>query len=182
MFYASFGSYDLAIFDVYKDDRPIVMYIGHFYILLYLITNLLLLLNMVIAMMADTYANMTEVKKGLYNYQVLRIYPYYKPHKYWGLCVALTPPFHLLCMPFVWVPMMKKGPIPRTTTKALKLTNFFIYTIFSSAVFIAINLILLPFAYLKTVAVKVMLSIRGTIRVSEVLIFFFVGLPMLLVM
>ena len=68
MFYASFGSYDLAIFDVYKDDRPAMMYIGHVYLVVYVTINLFLLLNMVVAMMADTYANMSEVKKGLYNY------------------------------------------------------------------------------------------------------------------
>ena len=58
----------MAIFDVYKEDRPAIMYLGHFFMIFYLFVNLFLLLNMVFAMMADTYANMSEVKKGLYNY------------------------------------------------------------------------------------------------------------------
>ena len=73
-FYASFGDYDFAMFDAY-DDRPLLKYFGHCYIILYLFINLLLLLNMVIAMMADTYAQMSEVKMGLYKYQILRIMP-----------------------------------------------------------------------------------------------------------
>ena len=113
MFYASFGSYDLAIFDVYKDDRPAMMYIGHVFLILYVTANLFLLLNMVVAMMADTYANMSEVKRGLYNFQVLRIVPYYRLHKYYGLAVALTPPFHVLCLPFAWAAMLPKGSLSK---------------------------------------------------------------------
>ena len=60
--------------------------------------------------------------------------------------------------------------------------NFSIFTIFSGTVFIAINLVMLPFAYLKTVAVKLRLSYRGVIKVSEFFIFFLIGLPMLLVL
>ena len=73
-FHASFGDYDLSMFDAYE-DRPLLKYFGHAYIILYLFINLLLLLNMVIAMMADTYAQMAEVKMGLYKYQILRIMP-----------------------------------------------------------------------------------------------------------
>ena len=60
--------------------------------------------------------------------------------------------------------------------------NFSIFTIFSGTVFIVINLVMLPFAYLKTVGVKIRLSYRGVIKVSEFFIFFLIGLPLLLVM
>ena len=41
---------------------------------------------------------------------------------------------------------------------------------------------MLPFAYLKTVFVKMTLSYRGVIRVSEVFVYLLIGLPMLLVL
>ena len=41
---------------------------------------------------------------------------------------------------------------------------------------------MLPFAYLKTVFVKITLSYRGVIRASEVFVYLLIGLPMLLVL
>ena len=41
---------------------------------------------------------------------------------------------------------------------------------------------MLPFAYLKTVFVKMTLSYRGVIRVSEVFVYLLIGLPMLMVL
>lgn len=51
------------------------MYIGHAFFILFIFLNLVLLLNMVIAMMADTYVQMDEVKAGIYNYQILSFHP-----------------------------------------------------------------------------------------------------------
>ena len=108
--------------------------------------------------------------------------PYYKLHKYYGLAVALTPPFHILCLPFVWAVMLRKGNLSKNVTKLLQLVNFSIFTIASGTFFIAVNLVMLPFAYLKTVWVKLTLSYRGVIKVTEFFIFFLIGLPLLLVM
>ena len=53
---------------------------------------------MVIAMMANTYTKMKDMKRGLYNYQVLHTYPTYKMNKYFGGMIAVTPPFNILCV------------------------------------------------------------------------------------
>lgn len=45
-----------------------------------------------------------------------------------------------------------------------------------------LNAAMLPFAYLKTVFVKMTLSYRGVIRVSEVFVYLLIGLPMLMVL
>ena len=65
-------------------------------------------------------------------------------------------------------------------TKVALCTNFSIFLIISSAIFIALNAVMLPFAYLRTVFVKITLSYQGVIRVSEVFIYLLIGLPMLL--
>jgi len=67
MFNATFGSYDFAIFEVYNDLLP-AKYFGHFFMISFLAINMILLLNMVVAMMSDTYAIMGETRKGIYNY------------------------------------------------------------------------------------------------------------------
>ena len=66
LFNATFGEYDFGIFDIYE-DFPIKKYIGHFSLISFLFINMMLLLNMVVAMMTDTYAIMSEFKKGIYN-------------------------------------------------------------------------------------------------------------------
>ena len=53
---------------------------------------------MVIAMMADTYAVMSEIRKGLYNYQIMRIYPTFKMNKYFGGMIAVSPPLNIVCV------------------------------------------------------------------------------------
>ena len=48
---------------------------GQAFLIIFIFVNLVLLLNMVIAMMADTYAMMTEISKGVYNNAILSILP-----------------------------------------------------------------------------------------------------------
>ena len=133
-------------------------------------------------MMADTYAMMSEVKMGLYKYQILRIMPQYKLHKYHGWMPAFTPPFHILCIPISWLVFKKKGATGIYLTKVTKLMNYFIFLILSSAIFIALNAVMLPFAYLKTVMVKISLSYRGVIRTCEFCSYLLIGLPRLLIL
>ena len=67
LYNTSFGEYDFAMFDVYE-DYPEKKYIGHVFLIIFIFVNLILLLNMVVAMMTDTYALMSMMKKGVYNY------------------------------------------------------------------------------------------------------------------
>jgi len=59
LFGASFGSFSLALFDKVYDQTQI--FIGQGFLIFFVFINLLLLLNMVIAMMADTYAATNEI-------------------------------------------------------------------------------------------------------------------------
>ena len=65
--------------------------------------NAIILLNVVIAMMADTYVNMTSMRQGIYNYNILRIAPAYKLDKRYGAITALPAPltiFTFLLLPY----------------------------------------------------------------------------------
>jgi len=64
-FEASFGNYDLSVFDVFLDpanERRVFHYAGKVFVLSFVFLNALILLNVVIAMMADTYSLMTSVR------------------------------------------------------------------------------------------------------------------------
>ena len=96
---ASFGEYDLTIFDVFvqtQPERKLLRQFGIGFVLSFVFINMLLLLNIVIAMMADTYAMMTSVRRGIYNYSVVRVSPAYRLDKNYGGLTLLFPPFCLI--------------------------------------------------------------------------------------
>jgi hypothetical protein len=57
------GSWDLTIYDELADDRRFFGIVFHFILIC---VNLLLLLNLMIALMSDTYGDLSEYKKSLY--------------------------------------------------------------------------------------------------------------------
>ena len=65
------GNWDIELFDFYLDslpERPMLRQVGIWMVLVFVFINVLILLNVVIAMMADTYALMSSMRKGVYNY------------------------------------------------------------------------------------------------------------------
>ena len=67
----------------------------------FLFSNMILLLNMVVAMMTDTYAEMSMYKKGIYNYQIMKILPQYKVNQNYGGLIAWTHPLNLISVPLI---------------------------------------------------------------------------------
>ena len=53
-------------------ERPVTRKVGIYFVLIFVLMNLLVFINVVIAMMADTYVLMTSVKKGVYNYNIIK--------------------------------------------------------------------------------------------------------------
>ena len=75
---ASFGSFDLEIFEAtYEPDRPYLSRIGKYFVLSFVFLNLVILVNVVIAMMAETYGVMTELRLGIYSHSVIKTAPAY---------------------------------------------------------------------------------------------------------
>lgn len=180
LFNATFGDYDFSMFDVYE-SQPTKKFIGHFFLISFLLINVILLLNMVVAMMTDTYAEMSIVKKGIYNYQIMKILPQYKTNLTYGGIIAWTLPLNvlsILTMPF-YVCMKDKKAL-RKLTSAIMHVNFMVHLLICCVLFIGLNLVLLPFAYLKTILAKILLTKAGAIHFTEVLVYALFGLPFLL--
>lgn len=94
-FNASMGNYNLNVFDIYEEgDSPRVFlkWFGVGFVVLFIFLNLIILINVLIAMMTDTYALMSSQRKGLFNYGVIRAVPAYKLNKcYGGLLINIFP-------------------------------------------------------------------------------------------
>ena len=149
--------------------------------LFFVILNVLILLNVVIAMMADTYAVMTSVRRGLYNYNILQVTAGYKPDAYYGGLMVLPPPMCVLS--FLLLPFyifIRDRATLRSFNLGVYKGFYGIGLVVYGAIFLAINLILTPFAYLKTCAHKIRLAVKGVISPIDGLVYIVVGLLSLL--
>ena len=68
-------------------------YISLTFIFSFVVINLIILLNVVIAMMTDTYAHTTSFRQGLHNYTIMSTAPSYRIDKFYGGLILLPPPF-----------------------------------------------------------------------------------------
>ena len=158
------------------------MYIGHAFFMIFIFGNLVLLLNMVIAMMADTYTQMDEVKRGVYNYQILSVLPQLKINKTFGGLIAFVPPFNMIAFMFlpVYVVLRNQPKRLESVSKVLMMVNYVILLMVLSVIYVALNLLMLPLAYIKTVLAKISLRHRKAVTCSSTLSFLVLGVPILL--
>ena len=100
---SSLGNWDLTIYDDTTEyDEPLVFlkHIGRIYHLIFLVVNLVLMLNFIIAILSDTYANYIELKNGLYYNELVMIFPYQDWDDRYGCLVCAQPPFNFI-VPFI---------------------------------------------------------------------------------
>jgi len=62
---------------------------------------MVLMLNLIIAIMSDTYGVFVQNKLGLYFVGIIEAMPVYKTDKRYGALVSTVPPFNLMMVPFV---------------------------------------------------------------------------------
>ena len=62
------------------------------------------------------------------------------------------------------------------------MVNFSLHQVICSVLFVALNLLMLPFAYMKTILAKTRLARAGAIRVSDVILYVIIGIPLLLLL
>ena len=96
--------------------------------------------------------------------------------------VAMTPPLNVLCLMVAPLYMCWSNDKKRllALTNYILIFNYYIHMLIIVLIYIVCNLVLLPFAYLKTVIVKIMLAKRGAINIFSVLSFIVIGLPKLI--
>jgi len=109
--------------------------------------------------------------------------PKYRYHDTYGVLVML--PFLLSWIGFLCIPVFYFVKNQRRLKQINDAANKFVFAIYSAlllAVFMTVNLALVPFAYVKTLIHKVTLyrHYRGADQLQRVLVFAFFGVPMLL--
>jgi len=117
--------------------------------LIVIIINMLLLLNLVIAIMSDTWANLSEVKLGLYLKGIVEAIPVYKNDKRYGGLICMTPPlniFALILLP-VYHFTTDKDKLERLNNRVCQVT-YMPFALAFTVIFLAGSLVMTPFAWL----------------------------------
>jgi len=148
-----------------------------------LFVNMILIINLLIAIMSDTYSRMSNKRIGLYWSTVIKEMPKFRYHSTYGVLVML--PFVLswigfLCIPFFCC-LKSQSRLRQINDFSIKYV-FSIYAVILLAIFMSVNLVLMPFAYLKSLAHKVVLfkHYHGADQLKNVLFFAILGVPLLL--
>jgi len=106
----------------------------------------------------------------------------YRNDKKYGAMICASPPFNLLILPFVpyfWI-SRDEGNLKSLNSMLCKIIYFPLILVLS-IVFIVANVILIPFAYIKTLIHKISLFARKQSSCQTMVFYFFFGIPMLLV-
>ena len=145
---------------------------------------MILLINLLIAIMSDEYASLSFVRTGLYWGSVIDEMPKYVYNKKYGSLTMF--PFSFSFVSIIALPFLLCTSKRESLIKINNICFFIIFlpvSIIVSLAFIAVNLILLPIAYLKTVAHKALLFRRykGSYHCTNLFSYIALGIPMLLV-
>ena len=157
-FTSSLGDWNLSIYNNMSPEKQMIATLFHLVVIL---VTMLILMNLVIAIMSDTYARLTEVKLGLYSQGIIEAMPVYKNDKRYGALISATPPFNVLI--FLLTPLF----LIIKDKDALEVINSFLLRVcylpvvlVTTCIFIVANLLMLPFAYFKILIHKFLLLIR----------------------
>ena len=180
-FQSALGDWDLSIYDDAGSDAK--KWYGIIFHIFVIAVNMLLLVNLVIAIMSDTYRYFAEIKLGLFSQGIIEAIPSYRNNKRFGALISATPPFNLLTMFCLPIMLCIKDPQKQEAfnmfvSKCIYFPVCFILTL----VFTICNLLLVPFAFVKAFSHKIILyrNAKGTGSLISLILFFFFGIPLLL--
>ena len=177
---ASLGNFDILQYD----DLPgWKMYYGIFMHVAVLFLNMILLLNLLIAIMSDEYAALSNVRVGLYWGSVINEMPKYVYNKKYGSLTMF--PFIYSWLSLIVMPFLICISDSSTVQKINHAAYIIVYapiSVIILLVFMCVNLILLPFAYIVTVVHKVILlrRYRSKYQFQALLSFMTLGIPLLI--
>ena len=80
--------------------------LGVIYTILFLLVNLVLILNLVIALLSSIFAFYEDKTLGLYYEVIVALFPSMEYDDKYGSIVCAIPPFNMLILPFQWLSVL----------------------------------------------------------------------------
>lgn len=147
---------------------------------------MILLLNLVVAILSETYSRFSKVKLGLYYDGIVDAISCLKYDKSYGALITAVPPLNILMFLMLPVFLLTKNPRRlKKLNKNLTIVSYIPIAIVLILIFVAINLLLLPFAYVYALVHKIKLCFSTRIHrtrkslFSDLFIFFALGIVFL---
>ena len=178
---SALGDFDL---DQYEDLEGWKSKFGLFLHLTVLFMNLILMLNLLIALLTESYQVLNCVRTGLFWSYVINEMPKLAYDAHYG--ILSMPPFifswmSFLALPFLW--FIKDKLTLKSINRICFNIVYFPIAVVLLIIFMVVNFALVPFAYLKTILHKSLLTKRYKSKdnCQKLAYFIFVGIPILLV-
>ena len=143
------------------EDDP-MRYVGVAYHYIYLLVNLVLMLNFVIAILSDTYSSLSNLKEGLYYNELIKKFPANDWDPKYGCLACASSPFNILLLFFIPYMLYIEGD-EAALVRVNEIACYIVYVplaVAVSAIFFVINTILVPIAYVSN-ALSLSLSLLG---------------------
>ena len=158
------GNYDFAPFD----NLDLGPKIGKGFIILSAIINLVIMLNFIIAILADTYSNLSQNRLGLYYDGIIARIPIYEDDDRYGGLIIGTPPFNILA--FIMIPFYVFVKDEDTLRRGNNVFSMILYAplaLVFTAIYMTCSLALVPFAYLAATMKKMKLLFLSKTTYSD---------------
>lgn len=137
------------------DELHIGPYVGKIYMIIVLMMNLVLLLNLIIAILSNTFAIFEPRSLALYYDGVIDNIAMYKYSKAFGALICGSPPFNLLMLPVLPFYIFTSIPKLEHYNKYAMQVMYAPVLLFSILLFFTLNLMLMPIGYLVSLFFKV---------------------------
>jgi len=155
---ASVGNYNFEMYDAITSNNMISIF-GDFYTIAIVVTFNILILNLIIAILSNTYNQFDTKSTGLYLSKILNARDEMTFDENYGAIILTMTPLNVAVLPMVPFALFQK-PSPRIN-QVLMILQYAVLIIIIYILFLGGSLIMLPFAYLKSVSMKAQLIFKG---------------------
>ena len=152
LFNAAMATFDFTSFDTSSKSK----YIGHAFLVIFVVLNNILLLNLLIAILSSTYAQLEDKKLVLYINEILKLRPASEYDRRCSSLVSTFAPWNIIALIFTPAIMFTKDPIKLNL--ALFHIEYIPVFILLFIIYLIGNVLILPFAYLKGIYVNLQQS------------------------
>ena len=160
LFNATMGNYVLESFQ----DSDKSEYLGHAFLILFIILNNILMLNLLIAILSSTYALLEDKKLVLYINEILKLRPSLEYDKGSSALVSTFPPWNIIALFFS--PAISFAKNAETLNLILFHIEYIPLLILLFIVYLAGNILLIPLAYIKGIYVNLQQSWSKKVKAS----------------
>jgi hypothetical protein len=133
--------------------------VGDIYLLIVVITFTILILNLVIAILSNTYNKNDPKSKGLYLSKILSTRDELLYDQKYGAFLSSLVPFNVLTIPFV--PLALRNPSERLNS-IIMISQYILLMLIIFVGFVVLSSLLVPLAYIKSLLFKFKLIFAAT--------------------